>query len=1525
MAKLLKISGRTLGLLVEWSLIFIIIFAFAIRTSPVQTYLAQEAAAYFSKEFGTTVAIEKVDIVFFDEVALDGVLLEDLDSDTLIAVNTLYATITDWDLDKNEFTIGTFDLDQPYGHTKKDSAGTLNIQFLKDYFKSESTGEKKTIKFDISSVSIHDGTFKYDDFRKEPSETGMDFARLAVTEINGEFEDLAIVDDHISAKIVSLSAKEKSGFVLEKMVANADVSPAGVYIDNLAIKSSRSTIIAPKLNMISKTYNSFNYFEDSVVFDAKLSTSRVSLEDVALFGHPLHGMDEVVTISSTVSKTVNDLKLTDFDLKIRSKTHLKGTINLPDFKDIESALFHEKLDYAYVDLDEISKVKLPERSTDEYIKLDDRLKRLQFFEAHDVRLDGFYSQFVLASDLITTQLGSVRMNNGMMFTENPVKNSFFFMQSSASDFDVKVEQFQLGKFMADSRLGVVDGIFFLSGEAFATDDIRFTSIEGNLNRFDFMDYAYKNISIQEGTYANDVFEARIDIKDDNLDLSYDGFIDLKGDQRMKFSIDLTKAVLSKLGFSNDNINIASSFDVDLIGSDPNKLAGDIVMNGFVYTEDGKDYSVPGLSVHVERGEVDVFQVNSTMGTVNVTGKMDLNHLYDDLNYQLSRVFPALFNEKVDPARLHVKDHFDYDVSIVDIDELLRIFAPGTSVAHGTKLSGHYYGEQSSFVFRAKSDSIRYKKFLLTGLDVHQVLDSNNLSANYHCDRLNYNDTLDFNDLYFTSRGGKNLLNSEFLWDQGTPNASQIHWDTRIHDLTHFDFILEPSYFSIEEKRWEIANQSNISVNGDTIDVNDFKLRRDKQLLSLYGRISNLDKHRLNFEVNNFELEELTAYFTDDISVAGTLDGWGYVSNPVNNLAYVADARVQNLALNGESVGNVFVQSTWDKRSESIKMSGDLTYRDIKTFNFKGNYFTKREKDNLSFNLFFDNTDLSFTNAFMDPDVVSDIRGFLNGSLKLQGTPNDPVLDGKVALQSGSANVEILGAYFGIQGDIEVDKYGFYMNSIPVFDEEGNAGSLIGSVLHDHFRDFNFDLQFDLERDGINRDPDEPWRILPLDRFLVMNSEYSPDETYYGKAYVTGTANIFGYTDNLEITVDLQSQKGTKINFPMYGTGEIDEETGFIDFINSDSAIVTDPKFDFTGVELDLHLDVTKDAEMKIIFNEALGDVITAKGSGDMRIEVDNLNHIGLDGVFTIDEGVYDFAMEFIRQKFFIERGGTIAWSGNPYDANLNLRTYHLVNANIGELSPDQFANSSGAHQEIYCYLDLGETLLKPTIGFDIEAPNANDAGKALINSIKGDDNEMNRQFFSLLLWKRFQPMAGQATASGGAALDLVANQINSLLSKVSSDYKLNVGLDNDALTGDNTLEFGLKKSFLDDRLIFTGSFGVENQNHDGTDESSLIGDLNLEYLLNESGTFRVNIFNESNDRTIVQDENKGDFTQGVGLNYQEEFNTAKDFKMIQYFFDIFRKKENKRYPIKRKRRQKPVPPKQEEPATSPLVEAPTED
>jgi len=1509
MAKLLKILGRTIGLLVEWLLIGLILLLFLIRTSPVQTYFARIATDYLSHELNVDVQIDKVSILFPSELAFDGLLMKDEANDTLFAAKTLFATISNYNLTKKKIELREIELNEGYVHLKRNKDGFFNYQFIKDRFNSKKK-KKSNVSINVDHIVLSQATFKYDDERYPKKNYGVDYFHLAGTNIDAVINDIYVKNRTYIGTIESFSLHEKSGFDLNNFNAQAKVSEKGAYLSELNILTDKSTIYSPLFNMLTEKFTDFRTFVDDVKFDAIINSSTVSLEDIALFAPVLKGMNDQVNISTLLKKEVKNLRLEKLIVRLKDKTHIEGTINIPDYRNLETGFFQEKIEYAYVDLAELRTVQMPESYGQDFIQLEPQIQRLKYIKTSNTKLDGFYSQFVIATDRISTQLGALKIDNGIMFTKNEKNGSYFFEHSTANEYDVKVEKFNLGNFVANKSLGLVDGTFFLSGEVFSSTDIHLNSIEGSINRFDYLNYAYTNIKITEGKLIDDRFEGKIDVQDDNIDLTYTGIVDFEDELHLNFSVEIQDALLDKLNITSTLSKLSSIIEIDLIGSNPNNFRGSIEMNSFKYEENEKIVLLPSLQLAIDRGKnEDLFRLNSEIIDAEIIGKLDFSNLLSDLEYQISKILPALRRNEDVHRHAHYSDNFFFNITVKEASDFLNIFSPELRIASNANIKGHFLEKDANFLLDISSEWLEFRNYRVENIDMRHSMDTNNLAASYHFTDVKIKDTSYFSDVFFSGDGSDNLLHSNLSWGQHTINESSVEWDTKIMDWTHFDFTLEPSYISLKELKWNLLDASNFNLSNDTLTVKDFLLSKADQSIALNGISSKNDNHRLNFNAKNIILEELSQIL-GGIDFSGELNATGYISNPFSNLQYVGEATIDELYVKNKLVGDVNVESRWIKSNESIALQGDLFYKNLQTFNFIGDYYPLKKKENLDFNLFFNNANIEFANAFFSPDLVTNIKGLLNGTLKVTGSPDEPNLEGTVQLNEGGAKIGILGTSFVIDGPIQVDKYGFYINGVPVFDEEGNAGKIIGSVYHNNFADFNFDLMFDIEDDAINKNPENPWVALPLEKFLVLKTDHVPGDPYYGTAYATGIVNIYGYTDNLEIMVDLQTRKGTIINIPMYGVGDIDEEN-FIVFMdqNRDTALVKiEPKLDFTGVSLDLNFKITNDAVVKLIFDEEIGDEITAKGEGNININLNNIGDITMDGVYTVKNGVYDFAMGPIKQKFFIEEGGSINWTGDPYDAILDLKTFYRVNANIATLTNDQFASGSGSRQQVLCYLNLSESLNKPAIDFDIVAPNANDIAKSVITRIKSDPDELNRQFFSLLLWRRFQPLAGSASADGSAAIDLFANQINALLSKISSDYQLNVDLNSDQLTGDNSYEFGVKKGFLDDRLILSGSFGVENQKIDeSTDQSYVIGDVNLEYLLNKNGTFRVNIFNESNDKTIIQNQDQGTFTQGAGLSYKEDFNTVKDFKAIQYFLDIFRRKKNKRYPIKRKRRQVLVP------------------
>jgi hypothetical protein len=346
-------------------------------------------------------------------------------------------------------------------------------------------------------------------------------------------------------------------------------------------------------------------------------------------------------------------------------------------------------------------------------------------------------------------------------------------------------------------------------------------------------------------------------------------------------------------------------------------------------------------------------------------------------------------------------------------------------------------------------------------------------------------------------------------------------------------------------------------------------------------------------------------------------------------------------------------------------------------------------------------------------------------------------------------------------------------------------------------------------------------------------------------------------------------------------------------------------------------------KIKLIFDERLGDEITSHGYGDINIKMNSAGEVKMNGLYTIkntatENSTYNFVLGPIKQNFIIQEEGTISWNGNPYIAKLDLITFYTVFTSLKDILPLQTTNSQSI-QEVKCNLKLSETIEKPKLTFEIELAKAgtglNDDAKASISRINANKDELNKQFFSLLLWKKFQPVLSTSNNVGtNAVADLVSNQINSLLGDLSKNYKFNVSYnttsnqtaDNLQTQGTSKLALGVTKNFFDGKLLVNGTIGRSSYTNQNINQNRLIGNLNLELKLNESGTLRVNGFNQMNDYYVSTQLNSNT-TQGIGLNYQEEFSTINEFNIYNALSNFLSSKANRKKNKLYNKNYKPIP------------------
>ena len=275
------------------------------------------------------------------------------------------------------------------------------------------------------------------------------------------------------------------------------------------------------------------------------------------------------------------------------------------------------------------------------------------------------------------------------------------------------------------------------------------------------------------------------------------------------------------------------------------------------------------------------------------------------------------------------------------------------------------------------------------------------------------------------------------------------------------------------------------------------------------------------------------------------------------------------------------------------------------------------------------------------------------------------------------------------------------------------------------------------------------------------------------------------------------------------------------------------------LRINMLIEATPSATMKIIMDPVAGDNITATGNGNLQVNFFNKGDFRMFGSYVIDQGMYKLSMqEVIRKDFTLKSGGTVTFSGDPYQANLDLQAVYTVNsASLSDLVVDPSRNQGTV--KVNCLMNLTGNLSNPDIKFDLELPTVSEEDRELVRSATSTEEQMNTQIIYLLGIGKFY----------------------------TYDYA-----NNDLSTGekgwtDVEAEAMLSGRLLNNRLMINGNFGYKEN---VMANSNFVGDFEAIWLLTKNGDFRLRGYNQTNDRYFTKSTLT---TQGVGLMYKKDFNT----------------------------------------------------
>ncbi len=1430
-----------------------------VKSSYVQTRLAKWVASEMTSRLGARVDLERLDIDFFNKVTLEGFIMYDQEGDTLAAASSLYLTIKKFSLRNDAYRFGELTLTNADIRIRQRSPeGALNVDFISKYFGSSTPADtlsSSPISLDVGELRLENARFSYYNPYADPLEEGLDFANIDVRNLNATVGDFQLINDTVRSDIQSFSFTDRSGFKLENLQAEMEIIPEKVLLQSLILDLGES-VVRGDLAFKHESWSDYSDFVNAVEIDADLSPTDLNFQEIGYFAPQLFGLDFPFTFEGNFSGTISNLKGRKIMVALGERSVFRGDVDLLGLPDIDATFMDfriKQLSSDYADLQTIG-ARLADK-TSLFNSLPSELERAGslFFEGS---FTGFTKDFVAYGGL-TTEAG--RLDLDLNLKNDSLNNQLIYTGG------IEARRFDVGHILGIPELGSVTA----EAEVRAISRAQFvsSSLKGKINQLVYAGYAYEDITV-DGDISKNTFEGRLQSKDPNLHFNFDGVVDFAGSIPLfNFDAQIYNIDLSALNLvgADDSLSFSSNLTLNGRGNRLNNMSGTLsAEKSFLCYGDSAVYieSILLSAGGDDRGRK--ISLTSDIMDLSITGIFEPEELGKGFQHMISEVLPSIYQFDVDETV--GPQIFDFSLNYKAPNAVSNLLIPGLNISPNTTIYGSVDNQKSTFGIFARTDSASYKNLAFHGLVVDAGKISEVMKAKVHLSEFVVNgyaiqnpdiDVEAYNDIVEVGMG---WLNAE--------NASYGDFDMQLTFIDTANFVVQMKSGNIGTygSVWELTRPAQVWVAGDSIAVDSLILAKHEQVLAVSGTISRNPESELLVNLQNFNLADIDSLgFNTETKLSGILNLQGSVSNVYAEPLLRASADIENLAIDGFELGNITATSEYVQTG--LALNGSLNRSGKKLLDFKGDYLIGQEEP-LDGTLTLDQFDLDLVNVLGLKDV-RDISGFADGEIQVEGTLKEPRLKGIIDFAEARFTIDYLNATFIFSDEVRVEDGWLGIDYKPIYDINGNKGFVVASAFHDNFKNWTYDVSAD------------------VDNFFILNTSREMNSIYYGTAYATGTVQIGAYEDQLEINIDARTNKGTSIKLPLDESGEVTLEN-FVYFVEREKIQESSRTADLTGVQMRLNLDVTPDADVQLIFDEQTGDIIRGRGSGVLTFEISPSGEFNMFGRYEIVSGSYLFTLKnLINKQFIVRPGGVIGWYGNPYEADMDITAYYGLRA---PLFPIMIENQERyrVREDINVVLNLTDKLLNPNITFEIELPQATENERSQLASVVSTTQQLNQQVFSLLILNRFLPVAVSQNETGsgitglGSATtsDFVSTQISNWLSEISNDFDVGINYRPGDQISNQEVAVALSTQLFNERLTVRGNFGVtqasELQYTQG--QSGLVGDFLLEYMLTEDGKIRLKVFNETNPYENFSTGGAGSiYTQGVGLIYQEDFNTLDEF------------------------------------------------
>jgi hypothetical protein len=1409
----------------------------------IQSYYATKLTTSFNESYNTDLSIKSLKINYKGNLVLNDLLLRDDYDDTIIYAKTLSTSlinITGFSNSNIHFSNTEFD------HLKfklKQYKNEEDHEFSKflEKLSDSASSSNQPFQLKINRVLAYDGEFVIENENLSNSPT------FSIQKLDFNLSNFRLYGSKFNLNLRRMSGILIQGIVVEDFSTVFEYTPSQMDFQNLSLDTPYSHIEG-ELRFDYKRED-LNDFFDEVNLKAAFNNSTLSSTDLRRF-YDGFGYGHQISFKGNANGQLNNLNLESLRLEGLSQTIFFGNLKLVNsFGDAPFALDASSVDLTttYLDLIELLPKDLKPNLPD-YLKTLGKTQMLGIIDLSKNKLNTILK--------VDTEIGRASINLNFDGYQNPntVKYKGF----------VDVLDFDLAAFFDTNSLGRTSFNLNVNGSGFTKESLNTLAL-GKINSIVVNGYNYKNIKLK-GNLKAPYFNGNLHSLDPNFQFVFEGLLDASGEENLfDFNADINHADLYALNIvKRDPIaDFKGKLNINLKGNSLDELKGQLLFNSFEYKNQLDSFKFEELTV------VSSFQQSQQTITIDSPDVISGNLVG---NFKLTKL-PKLFSEAIenlyfksekDTSRNYQYVNFDIDI----YNKIVEVFFPDIQVSANTFIKGSIDTSENGFSLNFRSPLIGVYNTTFENINIQ--IDTNNPLYNSYVEIENigtsYYNISDFNMINVNLKDTL-FVRTEFKGGQFKKDNYNLSIYQTLDSDNKSTFGFKRSSIVFNDNLWLVNKKSNtknkveIERGFKNFTIDSISVSSGEQAMLLNGILKDSTFKNLNLKFEDVELADIIPK-QDRITFEGRVDGSLDIYQKDNIYSPNLDLTVDEFKFNSIPYGRFLLKANGNKDLSSFDIISKLQLQDELLFNAEGSIFTMENNQYFDVNLNFNKFDLQSFDVF-GKEVVSDIRGLVAGKIEVSGKIQNPFFNGELRLSKAGMKVPYLNVDFDFDDNskIRFDDKKFIIDDIMLTDvKHKTKGVLSGNITNRKFKNWNLDLN------------------ISSDNLVVLDTDFKEGNLYYGTAFIDGNASISGPLDEIEISVQAKTQKNTVFKIPLDDSESLGDNS-FIYFLNLEDKLSKEAGQkiqlkEVKGLSLNFDLDITRDAEVEIVVDPANGSSLKGRGAGTLLIEINTNGKFKMYGDFVAYEGEYNFKYSgLVQKRFEVVPGSNLTWNGDPVRANLDVQAKYVTEANPAILLENPTVNREIPVEVI---INLGGQIVQPNIEFSLNYPNLSSVVKSELEyRMQGRENT-ELQALSLVTQGTFYSQAGLGqNAITGNLIERASGIVDDIISEEDNKFKLGLNYQqNDrSLTQNNLADrVGLSlRTKISDRVLISGRFGVPVG---GVSESVVFGDAEINFLLNETGSLRANVFNRESDIQFIGEELG--YTQGIELSYTVDFDSFKE-------------------------------------------------